>query len=82
MAGSKVGRVFRMVILSEFRMGQYIDDDHREDTPHFTREWSQIDFNFHNVKIFDTDSKSEILNQSDDHLCYFAITYAMLAYCR
>ena len=25
-----------MVISSEFRMGQYRDDDHREDAPHFT----------------------------------------------
>ena len=32
---TKVGRVFRMVMSSEFRMGQYIDDDHREDVPHF-----------------------------------------------
>ena len=24
-----------MVIWSEFRMGQYRDDDHREDAPHF-----------------------------------------------
>ena len=24
-----------MVISSEFRMGEYIDDDHREDAPHF-----------------------------------------------
>ena len=32
---TKVGRVFRMVISSELRMGQYIDDDYREDAPHF-----------------------------------------------
>ena len=32
----KVGSVFPMVISSEFRMRQYIDDDHREDAPHFT----------------------------------------------
>ena len=31
----KVGRVSQMVISSEFRMGQYIDD-HWEDVPHFT----------------------------------------------
>ena len=31
----KVGCVFQMVIWSEFRMGQYSDDDHREDAPHF-----------------------------------------------
>ena len=24
-----------MIIWSEFRMGQYRDDDHREDAPHF-----------------------------------------------
>ena len=33
---NKVGCVFPMVISSEFRMRQYIDDDHREDTPRFT----------------------------------------------
>ena len=33
---SKVGCIFPMIILSEFRMGQYRDDDHREDAPHFT----------------------------------------------
>ena len=31
----KVGRIFRMVISSEFRM-EYRDDDHRDDVPHFT----------------------------------------------
>ena len=31
----KVGCIFPMVISSEFRMGQYRDDDHREDAPHF-----------------------------------------------
>ena len=31
----KVGRVFPMVIWSEFRLGEYRDDDHREDAPHF-----------------------------------------------
>ena len=36
----KVGCVFPMVIWSEFRMGQYRDDDHREDTPHFN--WREI----------------------------------------
>ena len=30
----KVGCDFPMVISSEFRMRQYRDDDHREDTPH------------------------------------------------
>ena len=30
---NKVGCVFPMVIWSKFRMGQYSDDDHREDTP-------------------------------------------------
>ena len=34
---NKVGCVFPIVISCEFRMGQYIlDDDHREDAPHFT----------------------------------------------
>ena len=32
---NKVGCAFPMVIWSEFRMGQYRDDDHREDAPHF-----------------------------------------------
>ena len=31
----KVGCVFPMVIWSEFRIGQYRDGDHREDTPQF-----------------------------------------------
>ena len=39
----KVGRVFRIVISSEFRMGQYIDDGHREDAPalknHVVKYW-------------------------------------------
>ena len=26
-----------MVIWSEFRLGKYRDDDHREDTPHFIK---------------------------------------------
>ena len=34
----KVGCVFSMVILSEFRMGQYRDDDYREDVPHFIHD--------------------------------------------
>ena len=33
----KVGRGFLMVIWSEFRMGQYRDDDHHEDAPYFKR---------------------------------------------
>ena len=32
----KVGCIFPMVISSEFRMGQYRDDDHREDASHFS----------------------------------------------
>ena len=31
----KVGCIFPMVITPEFHMGQYRDDDHREDAPHF-----------------------------------------------
>ena len=31
----KVGCIFPMVISSEFRMGQFRDDDHRRDAPHF-----------------------------------------------
>ena len=31
----KVGSVFTMVISSEFRMGQYCNDDHWEDAPQF-----------------------------------------------
>ena len=34
---SKVGFIFPLVISSEFRMGQYRDDNHREDAPHFIR---------------------------------------------
>ena len=33
---SKVGCVSLMAISSEFRMGKYWDDDHREDAPHFS----------------------------------------------
>ena len=33
---NKVGCDFPLVIWSEFRMGQYSDDDHREHAPHFT----------------------------------------------
>ena len=33
---NKVGRVFPMVIWSEFRLGKYRDDDHREDAAHFS----------------------------------------------
>ena len=33
----QVRRVFPLVISSEFRMGQYRDDDHREDAPHFIK---------------------------------------------
>ena len=32
---NKVGCIFPMVTLSEFRMGQFRDDDLREDAPHF-----------------------------------------------
>ena len=31
----QVGCVFPKVIRSEFRMGQYGDDEHRENVPHF-----------------------------------------------
>ena len=31
----KVGCIFSMVIWSEFRVGQYRDDDHLEDAPQF-----------------------------------------------
>ena len=31
----KVGRIFPMVISSEFHVRQYRDDDHQEDEPHF-----------------------------------------------
>ena len=31
----KVGYIFPMVVSSEFRRGQYRDDDHQEDAPHF-----------------------------------------------
>ena len=33
---NKVGCVVSMVIWSEFRMGQYRDDDHREHAAHFS----------------------------------------------
>ena len=39
---SQVGCVFPMVILSEFRMDQYRDDDHREDALHFTQRYFSI----------------------------------------
>ena len=32
---NKVGRVFPVVIWSEFRLGQYRDDDHRDEASHF-----------------------------------------------
>ena len=32
----KEGCVYPMVIWSEFRLGKYRDDDHREDAPHFS----------------------------------------------
>ena len=32
---SKVGHIFPMVIWSEFRIGQYRDDDHQKDAIHF-----------------------------------------------
>ena len=32
---SKVGCVFLMFISSEFHIGRYIEDDYREDKPHF-----------------------------------------------
>ena len=35
---TKVGCIFSIVISSEYRMGKYRDDDHREDAPHFTTE--------------------------------------------
>lgn len=34
---SKEGSVFLVVILSEFHMGQYRDDKHREDGPHLSK---------------------------------------------
>ena len=37
---SKVGCVFLMVISSEFHIGRYIDDDYREDAPHFRKHGS------------------------------------------
>ena len=33
---AKQGCEFPMVLASEFDLGQYMDDDHREDAPHFT----------------------------------------------
>ena len=30
------GCFFPMVLSTEFHLGQYMDDDHREDAPHFT----------------------------------------------
>ena len=40
-----MGRVFPMVISSEFPMRQYRDGDHREDAPHFTIYNLQTKFN-------------------------------------
>ena len=39
---TKVGRILPMVISPEFRMGQYRDDDHREDAPHFISTLNEI----------------------------------------
>ena len=39
---TKMGCVFPMVIWSEFRMGQYRDDDHREDASHFIKSLSAL----------------------------------------
>ena len=38
----KVERVLRVVISSQFRMGQYGDDYHREDAPHFINHKTQL----------------------------------------
>ena len=38
----KVGCVFTMVISSEFRVGQYRDDDHRVDASHFMFRQNQF----------------------------------------
>ena len=43
----KVGCVFTMIIWSEFHTGEYRDDDHREDAPHFSRLNSETFQNFH-----------------------------------
>ena len=43
---SKVECAFPMVILSEFRMGQYRDDDYRDEAPHFIE--SSVRFGFVN----------------------------------
>ena len=32
---NEIERVFPLVIWSEFRMGQYRNNDYRDDTPHF-----------------------------------------------
>ena len=34
---NKVGCILSMVICSEFRLGKYRDDDHREEAPHFIK---------------------------------------------
>ena len=38
----KVECIFQMVISSEFRVGQYRDDDHRGDAPHFISRISPV----------------------------------------
>ena len=43
----EVGCIFPMVISSEFRMGQYRDDDHCEDAPHFILNSVQFCSKFH-----------------------------------
>ena len=55
----KVGRGFPMVISSEFRMGQYRDDDHHEDAPYFKRvtviewnDWMKIVWTWNTDKVF------------------------------
>ena len=48
----EVGCIFPMVISSEFRMGQYRDDDHSEDAPHFILNSVQFCSKFHFYRIF------------------------------
>ena len=41
-----------MIISSEFRMGQYRDDDHREDAPHFILGFLKVNYEYGLLNIF------------------------------
>ena len=72
-----MGRVFPMVIWSEFRSGWYRDDDHREDAPHFScskflRKIKLVWLNFHTEKgqVFLKNSLKKHSNQPNSSLLW------------